>query len=383
MHLSVVIVNYNVKYFLEQCLCSLGRARAAMEQEAKTMEVIVVDNCSADGSIDYLQPKFPFARFIASGENLGFGRANNLAWRQAGGEYVLFLNPDTILPEDCLLQCLAFMAERPAAGALGIRMIDGSGRYLPESKRGFPSPWVSFCKMSGLCSLFPRSRLFAGYYMGQLDPQASQEVEILSGAFMLVKKEALHRTGGFDERFFMYAEDIDLSYSILQAGFRNYYFAGCTILHFKGESTRKDARYVKLFYEAMILFVRKHFRGATSWWYIRLLEMAIRLKARVHRTGTGPGQPATARSSIALLGDKDGCTRFREKAGATLPGPVTSELTAANTWILCEGPGFSFRQVVEKLQQLPDGITAFIHGRDTGSAAGSHSKDEQGRVIVL
>jgi GT2 family glycosyltransferase len=181
---------------------------------AAQTEVIVVDNNSSDGSIAWLRPMFPFVRFIANTNNQGFAKANNQALQQCRGQYVLFLNPDTILPEDCFVQCLSFMEFHPDAGALGVRMIDGSGQYLPESKRGFPSPWVSFCKMSGLTHFFPASKLFARYYLGHLSPAETHQVDVLSGAFMWVRKEVLDKTGGFDERFFMYAEDIDLSYRI-------------------------------------------------------------------------------------------------------------------------------------------------------------------------
>lgn len=356
MQLSVIIVNYNVKYFLEQCLCSVARAIAAGQQQPVnrpplTVEVIVVDNQSTDGSIDYLQPQFPFVRFMSNSENIGFARANNQAIQQCSGQYILFLNPDTIIPEDCFIQCIGFMESHANAGALGIRMIDGSGQYLKESKRGFPSPWVSFCKMAGLTTFFPSSKWFAGYYLGHLPEKENHVVDVLAGAFMLVGRVAIEKTGGFDERFFMYAEDIDLSYRIQQAGFLNYYFAGATIIHFKGESTRKDARYVQLFYKAMIQFVQKHYQGTISWWYVKLLELAIRTKATVH-------------------------TPLKDNRPVAVPA-------TPNEKIITEGPGNSFKQIIAGLEASSPGKKIFIHGSGTRSAVSSHSKDNQGESIVF
>jgi len=383
MQLSVIIVSYNVRYFLEQCLSSVKKALECTETAGGDSligqtEVLVVDNCSTDGSVDYLQPRFLFARFIANPENTGFARANNQALAQSRGKYILFLNPDTILPEDGLLQCFAFMESHPEAGALGARMIDGSGRYLPESKRGFPTPWVSFCKMSGLTRLFPHSRLFARYYLGHLSPAESHAVDILSGAFMWARKETLDKTGGFDERFFMYAEDIDLSYRILQAGYRNYYFADATILHFKGESTRKDARYIRLFYTAMILFVRKHFRGMIAWWYVKLLEGIIGIKSFYTKTGK-TGSTTTTEPDVYLTGDELGIEEMR--AIATKAGKKINVDAAANTWILCEGTHYLFKKIIQQLQENT-GTRIYIHAKGTDSAVGSVDKKDQGMVIT-
>ena len=242
MLLSIIIVNYNVKFFLEQCLCSVEKALGVMDAE-----VFVVDNHSTDGSAEWLPGRFPRVRFILNTENKGFGAANNQALAMAEGKYILFLNPDTLLAEDTLTTCISFMESDVRVGAAGVRMIDGGGRFLRESGRGYPTPWVAFCKLAGLAALFPRSSLFAGYYLGHLSSGDNHPAPILSGACMFVRKEALDKMGGFDERFFLYAEDIDLSHRIEQAGYINYYIADTTVIHFKGESTFKDARYVKLF----------------------------------------------------------------------------------------------------------------------------------------
>jgi GT2 family glycosyltransferase len=252
--LSVIIVNYNVKLLLEKCLLSVSAAIKGIKTE-----IIVIDNNSSDGSVEYLKPLLPSVRFIANHDNPGFSKANNQGLALASGEYILFLNPDTVVPEDCFMKCLAFMAAHPDAGALGVKMINGGGEYLKESKRGFPSPAVSLWKLTGVAGMFPRSRYFARYYMGDLDENKTHQVDVLSGAFLFARKSVLDITGGFDERFFMYAEDIDLSYRIRQAGYNNYYFPDVIIIHYKGSSTKKDFRYVKMFYTAMSQFVKKYY----------------------------------------------------------------------------------------------------------------------------
>ena len=254
--LSIIIVNYNVKYFLEQCLHSV---EAALKVEP--WEIIVFDNASTDGSRAYLEPKFPQVQFVWHQENLGFGKANNSALRLAKGDIILFLNPDTIIKEGCLQRTAAFLRKNIKAGALGVHMVDGNGKYLQESKRAYPSIAASFYKLFGLSALFPRSPKFARYYLGHLDENETQEVDVIAGAFMMVKREVLALTGGFDERFFMYGEDIDLSYRIQQLGYKNYYFAGETIVHFKGKSSRKGSlKQIKIFYFAMLVFVDKYYK---------------------------------------------------------------------------------------------------------------------------
>lgn len=371
MDLSVIIVNYNVKYFLEQCLCSLRQAIGSLKTE-----VIVVDNNSTDGSVAYLSAKFSFARFVINKGNEGFAKANNQALELSSGRFILFLNPDTIIPEDCFTQCISFIQSKPGAGALGIRMIDGSGSFLKESKRGFPSPWVSFCKMSGLTSLFSESRVFAGYYLGNLSSNQNQKVEALSGAFMLVKKEVLQITGGFDERFFMYAEDIDLSYRINKAGFVNYYFAESTIIHFKGESTTKDAHYLKLFYKAMGQFVHKHYRGLSSSIWVPFLQLGIWFRSSIanitqSKSNSGPQQiPA----HFMVVGDNSSCQEIKNQF---------STVTDSENIVYCVGEQFSYQQLIKEIETHPAGKNIFIHGNETGSIVSSGSKNERGIGISI
>ena len=275
MKLSVIIVNYNVKHFLELCLCSVQKAIAGIPAE-----IIVVDNCSADNSIDYLQPKFPAIQFIANKENLGFAKGCNIGLSLATGKYILFLNPDTFVPEDCFQKCISFLESHADAGALGIRMLDGRGKFLKESKRAIPSPMTSLYKLFGLSILFPRSKVFSKYHLGHLNENENNEVDVLAGAFMMIKKEVLEKVGSFDEIFFMYGEDVDLSYRIQKGGYKNYYFAESCIIHFKGESTRKGTmNYVRMFYNAMSIFVRKHYSGSRAGIFNFLIHTAIWIRA--------------------------------------------------------------------------------------------------------
>ena len=275
MKLSIVIVNYNVKYFLEQCLHSVQKACLGIDSE-----VFVVDNNSVDGSVKMIREKFPEIRLIENKENKGFSSANNQAIRKARGEYVLLLNPDTIVEDDTLHKIVRFMDDHPDAGGLGVKMLDGKGKFLPESKRGLPSPSVAFYKIFGLSALFPRSRIFGKYHLGFLDREKIHEVDILSGACMLLRKKVLDQIGLLDESFFMYGEDIDLSYRITKAGYKNYYFPETRIIHYKGESTKKSSlNYVFMFYNAMIIFAKKHFSQKNIRSYSFLINIAIYLRA--------------------------------------------------------------------------------------------------------
>jgi GT2 family glycosyltransferase len=280
MDLSIIIVNYNVRYFLEQCLYAVQEAMDKLHEEEMEAEVFVVDNNSVDGSVAEVRKKFPGVKVIENRENKGFSRANNQAIAASSGRYVLLLNPDTVVEEDTFSKCIRFMDSHPDAGAMGVKMIDGKGAFLPESKRALPTPAVSFYKMFGFASLFPRSRRFGKYHLGYLDNDQTHSVEVLAGAFMFLRKETLEKTGYLDETFFMYGEDIDLSYRITQAGYRNYYFPDTTIIHYKGESTKKGSlNYVKMFYQAMIIFAGKHFSSRKAKTFSILINIAIYFRA--------------------------------------------------------------------------------------------------------
>lgn len=275
MQLSVIIVNYNVKYFLERCLNAVLNACENIE-----VEICVIDNNSTDGSKDFFAGKFPTIQFVWNTDNNGFAKANNMALKNVKGEYILFLNPDTIIPVDCLEKCMAVFKTKNTIGGLGVHMVDGNGKFLKESKRAFPSPLTSLYKLIGLAALFPKSKTFAKYYLGNLDENKSHEIDVLCGAFMMHPKKVLDITGGFDEQFFMYGEDIDLSYRIQKAGYVNYYFAETTIIHFKGESTKAgDLNYVKHFYGAMSIFVQKHYSSNRSFLFNAVIHAAIWCRA--------------------------------------------------------------------------------------------------------
>ena len=243
-------------------------------------EIFVVDNNSTDGSKDFFNNKFPQVNFTWNTKNEGFSKANNKVLQQASGDYILFLNPDTIVSEDSCEKCISFIQSNYNAIACGIKMIDGSGNFLSESKRAFPSPMTSLYKLSGLTRLFPKSKLFSKYHLGYLDENMNHEVDVLAGAFMMVPKKIIDTIGGFDESFFMYGEDIDLSFRIQKAGYKNFYFADSSIIHFKGESTKKGGlNYVKMFYKAMSIFAKKHYGGTRAGVFNFLIQTAIFLRA--------------------------------------------------------------------------------------------------------
>ena len=267
MKLSIIIVNYNVCHYLEQCLDSILKSNPAPE-----MEIWVVDNHSKDDSVETIRKEFPEVKLVALAHNLGFARANNVAIRQSAGEYVLLLNPDTVLAEDTLSKVLAFMDSHPKAGGCGVRMSHTDGSDAKESRRGIPTPMTSFYKMSGLCARFPNHPRFGHYYMSNLPWDKPGQIEVISGAFCMLRKSALDKAGLLDEDFFMYGEDIDLSYRLIKAGYECWYVP-CRILHYKGESTVKSSfRYVHVFYQAMLIFFRKHYGGMSV-----LLRLPIKL----------------------------------------------------------------------------------------------------------
>lgn len=277
MHdIGIVIVNYNVRNFLVQCLYSIRKSLL----NGLDIEVWVVDNNSVDGSVAVIKKDFPEVNLIENKENLGFSKANNQAIRCLNSRYVLLLNPDTILEEDTLAKCYTFMEAHHDCGALGVRMIDGAGKFLPESKRKVPDLWNSFCKLSYLASLFPRSRIFGGYNLGYLPEFGTAEVEVLCGAFMFMRADLLAKTGLLDEDFFMYGEDIDLSYRILKEGYKIFYYPETTIIHYKGESTRKSTlNYVRTFYGAMVTYVNKHYAAGNARIFAFFIRIAIMIRA--------------------------------------------------------------------------------------------------------
>jgi len=407
LQLSVIIVNFNVKYFLEQCLCSVVKAGKNIE-----MEIIVVDNRSTDNSRDFFKDRFETVKFIWNTENEGFSKANNTGLKQATGEYILFLNPDTILPEDCLQNCLAVFHQHNNIGAVGVHMIDGSGNFLKESKRGFPSPFTSFCKLAGLTALFPTSKIFARYYLGHLDQNKNHEVAVLAGAFMLVQKRVLDKTGGFDERFFMYGEDIDLSYRILQAGFKNFYFAGTSIMHFKGESTKRGSLHqLRQFYGAMSLFAKKH-SGRMAGLYTLAIRVIIWIKTSFSGAGRSANRLSNTekkslhiRNCFVVGGNKEfdfvksilqNNDKGLEVVGRVEPHASIGENSLANpeklTMLIKEHKvrelifcvnGLLSKDIIRLVQRLPAGIGCWYHFEGSYSIVGSRDKDSAGDYVAI
>ena len=383
MDLSVVIVSYNVKYYLEQCLRSVFRSQGKWE-----MEVFVVDNNSSDGSVEYLSARFPQVKFIANKDNRGFSCANNQALRQAKGRYMLLLNPDTILTENTLTDTLQYLDEHPEVGASGTAMYGRDGRFAWESRRGVPTPWTAFCKMVGLTALFPHSRRFGRYHMRYLNREEANYIEVISGAYMMLRREALEQVGLLDESFFMYGEDIDLSYRMLQGGWKNAYIPS-PILHDKGESTQKSSyRYVHIFYEAMLIFFDKHFSKR-----YRLLALLIRLavylragidvlKRLMQRLLALLPQRPTKQETILCVGPKESLPVMFDICQRNRLAPTTLEVQISEniridkqdfTYILFDTTYFSYAKVLEQLIALS--------GKGSRMAIATYDSDS--KLIIL
>ena len=401
MQLSIIIVNYNVKYFLEQCLQSV-----LLATKNCTAEIFVVDNNSTDGSKQFLEPLFKEVHFIWLPKNIGFAKANNIALTKTSGDYILFLNPDTIVAEDSFEKTIAFLQNNTAIGALGVKMIDGSGLFLKESKRAFPSPSISLFKILGLANLFPKSKLFAKYHMGHLSVNENNEVDVLAGAFMLVPKVVLNVVGSFDEAFFMYGEDVDLSYRIQKAGYKNYYFAKTTILHFKGESTKKGSlNYVSLFYKAMNLFVHKHYKSGNAAVFTFLINIGIWFRASLATlTSVFKVDKKTfiKDKDNFIISDEVNYTKvveilsvhnesvmdrvniFNNDKKNTINdiSTIQSYLKRDTAVVFCQNH-LSVSKIIQLVQQFPVGIVKRFHLANTKSIVSSHSKDGRGDSIGL
>ena len=396
LKLSVIIVNYNVKYYLDQCIRSVLRAFEEMNTPA---EIIVVDNHSADGSVDYLEQRypqklFPMVRFVRSAHNLGFARANNIAIRQSRGEYVLLLNPDTIVGEDALKASVYFMDAHEDAGAVGVRMLGAQGRRAMESRRGLPTPMVSFFKMLGFCNRWPHHRLFGKYYMGYLPWDEPCQIEVVSGAYCMLRRKALDEVGLLDEDFFMYGEDIDLSYRVLKGGYHNYYLP-VDILHYKGESTQKSSfRYVHVFYEAMLIFFRKHYSGMTfllslpikTAIYAKALMALVGMLSERMRKSLGFFAPSAEGAQryvfVGSLEMQDACRDIARRLGldAEFHDSEVLEDRSEATWsekndnvLVLDADSMSYADMLKRMSRLSD--------MNVNVTLGTYSK-EIGKVIT-
>lgn len=407
LKLSVIIVNYNVKYYLDQCIRSVLRAFEEMKKASSfdssvnedVAEIIVVDNHSADGSVDYLEQRYPqmlypMVRFVRSAHNLGFARANNIAIRQSRGEYVLLLNPDTIVGEDTLKASVDFMDAHEDAGAVGVRMLGAQGRRAMESRRGLPTPMVSFFKMLGFCNRWPHHRLFGKYYMGYLPWDEPCQIEVVSGAYCMLRRKALDEVGLLDEDFFMYGEDIDLSYRVLKGGYHNYYLP-VDILHYKGESTQKSSfRYVHVFYEAMLIFFRKHYSGMTfllslpikTAIYAKALMALVGMLSERMRKSLGFFAPsAEGAQHYVVVGSQemqDACREIARRLGldAEFHDSEVQEDKSEATWsekndnvLVLDADSMSYADMLKRMSRLSD--------MNVNVTLGTYSK-EIGKIIT-
>lgn len=409
LKLSVIIVNYNVKYYLDQCISSVLRAFEVMKKASSSSsdssvnedvaEIIVVDNHSADGSVDYLEKRYPqmlypMVRFVRSAHNLGFARANNIAIRQSRGEYVLLLNPDTIVGEDALKASVDFMDAHEDAGAVGVRMLGAQGRRAMESRRGLPTPMVSFFKMLGFCNRWPHHRLFGKYYMGYLPWDEPCQIEVVSGAYCMLRRKALDEVGLLDEDFFMYGEDIDLSYRVLKGGYHNYYLP-VDILHYKGESTQKSSfRYVHVFYEAMLIFFRKHYSGMTfllslpikTAIYAKALMALVGMLSERMRKSLGFFAPsAEGAQHYVFVGNQemqDACREIARRLGldAEFHDSEVQEDKSEATWsekndnvLVLDADSMSYADMLKRMNRLSD--------MNVNVTLGTYSK-EIGKIIT-
>lgn len=386
MKLSVIIVNYNARYFLDLCLQSVKRAVKGIDAE-----VIVVDNASTDNSVMMVKAQHPWVKLILSSENCGFAKANNMAIREAKGEFVLLQNPDTIVAEDTYQQCLLYLNENNFVGALGMRMIDGSGEFLRESKRGLPTPLTAIFRASGLSYIFPKSKLFARYYVGHLVNNRNAEVPILAGAYMLIRKTALDTCGLLDEDYFMYGEDIDLSYRIDRGGFTNSYFGLSSIIHFKGESTSKQSdKYLNSFFGAMEVFYQKHFSGNMSVWINGLIHWGIKTKKVLKKLIVKRSEPISSElpTHLILCGTSNA---EKERIENTLDNTYNfTEVQSVDALKPGEkqggvifSPRLAYKDVINWISNNASKGTYFFLSGDGTFILGSPNKDFPGKVWPL
>ncbi|WP_264524986.1 glycosyltransferase family 2 protein [Flavobacterium sp. N502536] len=386
MQLSVIILNYNVRYFLEQCVLSVQDAIASLDAE-----IIVVDNNSSDESCLMMKTKFPTVKLIQNDTNFGFPKGNNIGVAEAKGKYVCILNPDTVVGESTFKKIIAFAERQINLGIVGCKLIDGTGAFLPESKRGIPTPWVAFTKIFGLYKVFPKWKLFNQYYAQHLGTNESGKVDILVGAFMLMTRDLYLELEGFDEKCFMYADDIDLSYRALQKKKSNYYFHETTVLHYKGESTIKDEKYMKRFQEAMSFFYQKHFRK--SWFFEFFIQIGIWFFSFVKMfQGKTKSKPLPERvvfySSNRILSEKlpqilknkvtfldfkkekmvNSCQVFKSKR---------VELILDNHYV-------SFEKCIKIIETIKDkNITFKIFPKNANFIIGSNSRNDRGQIVKI
>ncbi|MGL2964843.1 glycosyltransferase family 2 protein [Flavobacterium sp. RSB2_4_14] len=379
MQLSVIILNYNVRYFLELCVMSVQKAIQNMDAE-----IIVVDNNSSDDSCAMMNRCFPDVKLIQNNENLGFPKGNNIGVAQAKGEYICILNPDTVVAEDTFEKVLAFSKSKTDLGIVGCKLIDGTGNFLPESKRGIPTPWVAFTKIFGLYKLFPSrsvgTSLFTKYYAQHLTQNQTGKVDILVGAFMVMKRELYTEIGGFDENCFMYSDDIDLSYMVLQKGKNNYYFHETTIIHYKGESTVRDGTYMKRFQEAMNFFYKKHFNPSFFFTFFMKIGSFI---FSLFKKSQQKNKAISVDETILFSKEITNLPNF-EKISNYTNLEEFNENPNHSCQLIFDINSFSFIEIIDAMQILKaKNITFKMYLAQNNYVIGSNSANDIGEIINL
>lgn len=377
MQLSIIILNYNVRYFLELCVLSVINAIQKIDAE-----IIVIDNNSQDDSCEMMKNRFPNIKLIENKENVGFPKGNNIGVSQATGEYICILNPDTVVAEDTFTKVLAFAKNQNNLGIIGCKLIDGTGNFLPESKRGTPTPFVAFTKITGLYKIFPKT--FGKYYAQHLSENETGKVEILVGAFMLMKRDLYHEIGGFDENCFMYSDDVDLSYMALKKGKSNYYFQETSVIHYKGESTVKDEIYMKRNQQAMNFFFKKHFR--VSFFFTVFMKMGIVFFSVVKLFQWKPKPKSNPENYIFVSSDAILKGKFESqlKKPIKLQDISQSFMKNTNTEIVFDQNQLDFKTIINALEANKNkGFTFKIIPKSSYFMLGSNSSFDRGDVIEI
>jgi GT2 family glycosyltransferase len=374
MQLSVIILNYNVRHFLELCVLSVQNAIQNIDAE-----IIVVDNNSQDDSFAMMKKRFPNVKLIENKENSGFPKGNNIGVAAAQGEYICILNPDTVVAEDTFTKVLAFAKKQKELGIVGVKLIDGTGNFLPESKRGIPTPFVAFTKITGLYKIFPRT--FGEYYAQYLSENETGKVEILVGAFMLMKRDLYNEIGGFDENCFMYSDDIDLSYMALKKGKSNFYFHETSVIHYKGESTVKDGTYMNRFQEAMNFFYKKHFR--VSFLFSVFMKMGIVFFSMVKKFQGKPKPKSSPEKYILVSEDEVLRDKLENKWGTLVERQRIAKTFAenANTEIIFDQNQLDFKTIIQAFETNKNkNFTFKIIPESSDFVIGSNSSFDRGEV---
>jgi GT2 family glycosyltransferase len=385
MQLSVVILNYNVRYFLELCLSSVQQAIQGIDAE-----IIVVDNNSADDSCAMVLEKFPSVILIQNHENTGFPKGNNIGVAAAKGKYICILNPDTVVAEDTFTQVLNYASKQQNLGIVGVQLIDGSGSFLPESKRGIPTPWVSFTKITSLYKIFPKSNFFGKYYAPHLDKNTSGAVDILVGAFMMMRRDLYLEVGGFDINCFMYMDDVDLSYSILNLKKSNFYFADSKVIHFKGESTTKDFKFMQTFRQAMTFFYEKHFK--VSWFFDVFMRIGILFYSFFKKNKKEKQKQPKVIETFVYCSNNENLFReiqnnFKEKVSLFNLNindfnAINFEITKKTKALILDANILSYKSIINLMDVNKNkGYQFFILPKNADFIIGSSNANDKGRVI--